>query len=53
MFTDLVTPTEREVHNVGPIRVNDSERFSAHLGVSAPVGGVVTKLQKVSGFTER
>lgn len=52
MFADLATPTECEVHNVDPIGMDDGERFGAQFGVCAFVGGVVAKLQKVTGFTE-
>ena len=52
MFADLVTPTERQVHDVDPVGVDNSERLRASLGVCTFIGGVMTKLHKMTGLAE-
>ena len=53
MFGDLVAPTEREVHNVNSVGVDDGEWSSASLGICTAVGRVMTELEGMAGFAER
>ena len=52
MVADLGTATEREIHEVDPVGVNDSKRFCTVLGVRTCIGGVVTELEDVAGLSE-
>lgn len=49
MLTGLATPTVCKVYEVDPVGVEDGKRFSAPLGIRTLGGGVVTKLEDITG----
>lgn len=52
MVTSLAALTEREIYEVDPIGVDDSERSGAPLRVCAFNGRVMTKLEDVTSLAE-
>ena len=53
MLRGLGALAKCEIHMMYPVGVEDGEWPSASLGVCAPIGGVVAKLQNITGFSER
>ena len=53
VLTDLAAPAKCEVHGVNPIGMDDGKWLGALSGARTSVGGVVTKLEEVTGLTER